>query len=111
MAYAPLWPELDRNGWLRGRSRWGGPIEEIRPGDVVSFTPGEKHWHGAAPAMTHIAIQEQLDSRSAEWMERSQREQYQGDEARQFQIQDLLDPSRNSRPGYPLRRAAPPKPK
>src|SRR6187397_2821379 len=42
--------------------RWGGPIEEIRPGDVVWFPPGEKHWHGAAPttAMTHVAIQEQL---------------------------------------------------
>src|SRR2546428_11799858 len=47
-----------------GRARrWGGPIEEIRPGDVISFAPGEKHWHGAAPttAMTHIAIQARLD--------------------------------------------------
>jgi quercetin dioxygenase-like cupin family protein len=45
--------------------RWGGPIEEIRPGDVISFAPGEKHWHGAAPttAMTHIAIQERLDGK------------------------------------------------
>jgi quercetin dioxygenase-like cupin family protein len=43
--------------------RWGEPIEEIRPGDVVWFAPGEKHWHGASPttAMTHIAVQEQLD--------------------------------------------------
>src|SRR5206468_8583104 len=43
--------------------RWGGPIEEIRPGDVIWFPPGEKHWHGASPttAMTHVAIQEQLD--------------------------------------------------
>src|SRR6516165_11846757 len=43
--------------------RWGGPIEEIRPGDVVSISPGEKHWHGASPAtaLTHIAIQETVD--------------------------------------------------
>ena len=60
--------------------RWGGPIEEIRPGDVVSILPGEKHWHGAAPttAMTHIAIQEQLDGKIAEWMEKVSDEQYQG---------------------------------
>ena len=47
--------------------RWGGPVEEIRPGDVVWFPPGEKHWHGATPttAMTHIAIQEKLDGKSA----------------------------------------------
>jgi quercetin dioxygenase-like cupin family protein len=51
--------------------RWGGPVEEIRPGDVVRIAPGEKHWHGAAPttAMTHIAIQEQRDGAAAEWME------------------------------------------
>ena len=51
--------------------RWGGPIEEIRPGDVVWFAPGEKHWHGASPttAMTHLAIQEKLDGKTAEWME------------------------------------------
>ena len=59
--------------------RWGGPIEEIRPGDVVSFLPGEKHWHGAAPgtAMTHIAIQEQLDGKFVDWMEKVTDEQYQ----------------------------------
>ena len=59
--------------------RWGGPIEEIRPGDVVWFPPGEKHWHGAAPttAMTHIAIQEQLDGKTVEWMEKVSDEQYQ----------------------------------
>jgi len=58
--------------------RWGGPIEEIRPGDVVSIAPGEKHWHGAAPttAMTHIAIQEQLDGKVADWMEKVTDEQY-----------------------------------
>ena len=56
-----------------------GPIEEIRPGDVVWFPPGEKHWHGAAPttAMTHIAIQEQLDGKTVDWMEKVSDEQYQ----------------------------------
>ena len=60
--------------------RWGGPIEEIRPGDVVCIQPGEKHWHGAAPitAMTHIAIQEQLDGKVVDWLERVSDEQYQG---------------------------------
>ncbi len=58
--------------------RWGGPIEEIRPGDVVSILPGEKHWHGATPttAMTHIAIQEYLDGSAADWMEHVSDEQY-----------------------------------
>jgi quercetin dioxygenase-like cupin family protein len=60
--------------------RWGGPIEEIRPGDVVWIPPGEKHWHGAAPttAMTHIAIQEYLDGKAADWMERVSDKQYLG---------------------------------
>ena len=60
--------------------REGGPIEEIRPGDVVVFAPGEKHWHGAPPttAMTHIAIQEALDDKAVEWMEKVSDEQYQG---------------------------------
>ena len=60
--------------------RWGGTVEEIRPGDVVSFAPGEKHWHGASPAtaMTHIAIQEKLDGKAVEWMEKVADEQYQG---------------------------------
>ena len=59
--------------------REGGPIEEIRPGDVVWFAPGEKHWHGAAPttAMTHIAIQEALDGKAVEWMEKVGDEEYQ----------------------------------
>lgn len=59
--------------------RGGGPIEEIRPGDVVCFEPGEKHWHGASPttAMTHIAIQEALDGTAVEWMEHVSDEQYQ----------------------------------
>ena len=62
--------------------RWGGPIEEIRPGDVVSIAPGEKHWHGAAPttAMTHIAIQESLDGKAVDWMEHVTNQQYQGNE-------------------------------
>src|SRR5256886_3396499 len=59
--------------------RWGGPIEQIRPGDVIWFPPGEKHWHGATAttAITHIAIQEQLDGKTADWMEKVSDEQYQ----------------------------------
>jgi quercetin dioxygenase-like cupin family protein len=51
--------------------QWGGDIQTVRPGDVVSFAPGEKHWHGASPTtgMTHIAIQEALDGTSVEWLE------------------------------------------
>jgi quercetin dioxygenase-like cupin family protein len=58
--------------------REGGPIEEIRPGDVVLFPAGEKHWHGAAPttAMTHIAIQEALDGKVVDWMEKVTDDQY-----------------------------------
>jgi quercetin dioxygenase-like cupin family protein len=60
--------------------REGGPIEQIRPGDVVWFAPGEKHWHGAGPttAMTHTAIQERLDGKAVEWMEQVTDQQYQG---------------------------------
>jgi quercetin dioxygenase-like cupin family protein len=60
--------------------REGGEIEEIRPGDVVSFAPGEKHWHGAAPdtAMQHIAIQEALDGKAVDWMEKVTDHQYNG---------------------------------
>ncbi len=63
-------------GWAQ---REGGPIEEIRPGDVVWFPPGEKHWHGASPttAMTHIAIQEKLEGKAVEWLEKVTDEQYQ----------------------------------
>ena len=63
----------------RGRAqREGGPVEEILPGDVVWFAPGEKHWHGASPpaAMTHIAIQERKDGQVVEWMEPVTQEQY-----------------------------------
>jgi quercetin dioxygenase-like cupin family protein len=58
--------------------RWGGAIEDIRPGDVVWFPPGEKHWHGATDttAMTHIAIQEALDGKLVEWLEQVSDEQY-----------------------------------
>ncbi|WP_232288251.1 cupin domain-containing protein [Anaeromyxobacter sp. K] len=58
--------------------RWGGPVEEIRAGDVVWTPPGVKHWHGASPttAMTHLAVQEQLDGKVVEWMEKVTDEQY-----------------------------------
>jgi quercetin dioxygenase-like cupin family protein len=64
-------------GWAQ---REGGPIEEIRPGDVVWFPAGLKHWHGATAttAMTHIAIQEALDGKAVEWMEKVSEEQYNG---------------------------------
>ena len=63
-------------GWAQ---RWGGPKEEIRAGDVIWFPPGEKHWHGAAAttAMAHIAIVEQLNGKSTDWMEKVGDEQYQ----------------------------------
>ena len=59
--------------------RWDGPIEEIHLGDVVWIPPGEKHWHGATAttAMSHIAIQEQLDGKTADWMDKVSDEQYQ----------------------------------
>jgi len=62
-------------GWVQ---REGGPIEEIRPGDIVWFAPGEKHWHGATStsAMTHIAIAESLDGKAVDWMEKVSDEQY-----------------------------------
>src|SRR5215218_3752037 len=65
-------------GWAQ---REGGPIEEIRPGDVVWSPPGEKHWHGdtATTAMTHIAIQEKLDGSPVDWMEHVSDEQYRGE--------------------------------
>lgn len=61
--------------------REGGPIEEIRPGDVVWFPPGEKHWHGASSttSMTHIAIQEEFDGTTADWMEKVSDMQYKGE--------------------------------
>ena len=58
--------------------REGGPIEEIRPSDLVWFSPGEKHWHGASPttAMTHIAVQESVNGKVVDWMEKVSDEQY-----------------------------------
>ncbi|WP_105381861.1 (R)-mandelonitrile lyase [Neorhizobium alkalisoli] len=63
---------------------WGEPIRTIRPGDVIWFPPGEKHWHGATAttAMTHIAIQEALDGKTAEWLEPVADDQYSGDVAK-----------------------------
>jgi quercetin dioxygenase-like cupin family protein len=62
-------------GWVQ---QWGGPVEEVTPGDVIWFPPGEKHWHGATPtvAMTHIAIQEVLDGKAADWLEQVSEDQY-----------------------------------
>jgi quercetin dioxygenase-like cupin family protein len=63
------------SGWVQ---QWGGPIEEIRQGDVVRIPPGQKHWHGATATtgMTHIGIQEQLDGKAVEWMEKVSDEQH-----------------------------------
>ncbi len=62
-------------GWIQA---WGSPVEDIYPGDVVWFPPGEKHWHGAtaSTAMSHIAIAEALDGKSVDWMEHVSEEQY-----------------------------------
>jgi quercetin dioxygenase-like cupin family protein len=62
-------------GWVQ---RWGGSREEVRPGDVIWFPPGEKHWHGATATtgMTHLAIVEKLDGKTADWMEQVTDEQY-----------------------------------
>jgi quercetin dioxygenase-like cupin family protein len=77
----PLGQTLIVTGGYGRAQRWGGPIEDIRPGDVIWFPPGEKHWHGAAPttAMTHIAIQERLAGKVVDWMEHVSDEQYQGE--------------------------------
>ena len=74
----PLGQTLIITAGLGRAQRLGNPIEEIRPGDVIWFAPGEKHWHGATPttAMTHIAIQEQLDGKAVDWMEKVSDEQY-----------------------------------
>lgn len=74
----PLGQVLIVTAGLGRVQRLGGPIEEIHPGDVVWFEPGEKHWHGAAPdtAMTHIAIQEELDGKAVDWMEQVSDDQY-----------------------------------
>jgi quercetin dioxygenase-like cupin family protein len=62
-------------GWAQ---RWGGPVQEIRPGDVITFAPGEKHWHGATATslVTHIAVQEKLNGKVVDWLEPVSDEQY-----------------------------------
>jgi len=62
-------------GWAQ---RDGGPIEEVRPGDIVWFPPQEKHWHGASAqvAMSHVAVQESLDGKVVDWLEKVSNEQY-----------------------------------
>jgi quercetin dioxygenase-like cupin family protein len=67
----PLGQTLVVTAGLGRAAVWGGPVEELRPGDVVWIPPGEKHWHGAAPqvAMTHLAIHESLEGRHVEWLE------------------------------------------
>ncbi len=76
----PLGQTLIVTSGLGRVQREGGPVEEIRPGDVIWFPPGEKHWHGASPtvAMTHVAIQERLDGKSVDWMEKVTDGQYDG---------------------------------
>jgi quercetin dioxygenase-like cupin family protein len=74
----PLGQTLIVTAGLGRVQREGDPVEEVRPGDIVWFAPGEKHWHGASPhcAMTHIAIAEALDGKSVEWMEKVTDKQY-----------------------------------
>lgn len=76
----PLGQTLIVTAGLGRVQRWGGPVEEIRPGDIVWFPPGEKHWHGAAPsvAMTHIALQEVQDGKVVDWLEKVTDAQYGG---------------------------------
>ena len=76
----PLGQTLLVTAGLGRAQAWGGPIEELRPGDTVTFAPGEKHWHGAAPtvAMTHLAIHEALDGRHVDWLEQVSDAQYGG---------------------------------
>ena len=77
----PLGQTLLVTAGLGRAQREGGPIEQIRPGDIVWFAPGEKHWHGAVPscAMTHIAIAESLDGKTVDWLEKVTDEQYDPD--------------------------------
>ena len=74
----PLGQALVVTGGCGLVQRWNGPVEKIRPGDVIYFSPGEKHWHGATAttAMMHIAVYEEIDGKSAEWMEKVSDEQY-----------------------------------
>ena len=107
--------------------REGGPVEEIRPGDVVWFPPGEKHWHGAAPttAMTHIAIQEKLDGKAVEWLEQVTRRAISDNRGpalqpalnrlvrmagRLYSLPAMQDPLGRGSPPWPTRPAAPSSP-
>ena len=83
-------------GWVQ---REGGPVEEIRPGDVVWFPPGERHWHGATAttAMSHIAVQERLDGSPVDWMEQVTDEQYRAMDAHEA-LGAMARPS-SARPG------------
>ena len=76
----PLGQTLRVTSGLGRAQREGGPVEEIHPGDIVWFEPGEKHWHGAAPhcAMTHVAIAEMKDGKAVDWLEKVTDEQYGG---------------------------------
>ena len=78
----PLGQTLIVTSGVGRAQKWGGPVEEIRPGDVVWFEPNEKHWHGAGAtvAMTHIAIQEALNGKVVDWMEKVSEDQYNGKE-------------------------------
>ena len=81
MAHHPLGQTLLITAGFGRVQRDGGRVEEIRPGDIVWFAPGEKHWHGAAPdyAMTHIAIAEMRDGKVVDWMEKVTEGQYAGE--------------------------------
>jgi quercetin dioxygenase-like cupin family protein len=76
----PLGQTLIVTAGLGRVQAWGAPVEEVRPGDVVWIPPGQKPWHGASPtvAMTHIAIQEALDGKVGDWLEKVSDEQYNG---------------------------------
>ena len=79
LAYAPARSDAGRHRRMRGWAQCEGePVEEIRPGDVVWFPPGEKHWHGATATtgMTHLAIQEAQNGKTVEWLEKVSDEQY-----------------------------------
>jgi len=78
VAHTPGRPDPRRDGRAGLVRQWDGPVQQIRPGDVVWIPPGRKHWHGAAPtnAMTHIAIQEHVNGKVVEWMEKVSDEQY-----------------------------------
>ena len=77
-AHAPVRPDADDLGWVRSGAARRWPDEEVRPGDVVWFPAGEKHWHGATAttAMSYIAIQEKFDGKNVDWMEKVSDEQY-----------------------------------